>query len=93
VTSRGSFRFVTCYELLKRVRPDRLKQPPTSCYRCIARYQRFFQDARDAFDDRGFAVVAAVPRTKAPSRLDRVESFLVAAVEAQPDAKVKMTES
>src|SRR6516164_8372112 len=31
--------------------------------------------------------------TKAPPRLDRVKSFLVAAVEAQCDSKVKMTES
>src|ERR1700724_355371 len=31
--------------------------------------------------------------TKAPTRLDRFESFLVAAVEAQPNTKVKMTES
>src|SRR6267378_8115830 len=31
--------------------------------------------------------------TKAPTRLDRFESFLVAAVEAQPNSKVKMTES
>src|ERR1700730_17964024 len=31
--------------------------------------------------------------TKAPTRLDRFESFLVAAVEAQPNTKVKMNES
>src|SRR5215467_9991444 len=31
--------------------------------------------------------------TKAPPGFDRFESFLVAAVETQPDAKVKMTES
>src|SRR5439155_14403626 len=30
--------------------------------------------------------------TKAPSRLDRFESLLVAAVEAQPNSEVKMTE-
>src|SRR5215472_15596829 len=34
-----------------------------------------------------------VTGTKAPPRLDRVKSFLVAAVEAQCDSKVKMTES
>src|SRR5215469_1117914 len=31
--------------------------------------------------------------TKAPARLDRFESFLVAPVEAQRDSKVEMTES
>src|SRR6516164_9564465 len=31
--------------------------------------------------------------TKAPPRLDRVKGFLVAAVKAQCDSKVKMTES
>src|SRR5215831_11918320 len=31
--------------------------------------------------------------TKAPPRLDRVESFLVPAVEAQCDSKIKITES
>src|SRR4029077_1926405 len=34
-----------------------------------------------------------IARTKAPPRLDRFESFLVAAVETQPNSKVKMTES
>src|SRR5258708_40156492 len=34
-----------------------------------------------------------VAGTKAPPRLDRFESFLVAAVEAQRNSKVKMTES
>src|SRR5215469_5653045 len=34
-----------------------------------------------------------IARTKAPPRLDCFKSFLVAAVEAQCDAKVKMTES
>src|SRR5215469_2502739 len=34
-----------------------------------------------------------IARTKAPPRLDCFKSFLVAAVEAQCDAKIKMTES
>src|ERR1700730_452263 len=34
-----------------------------------------------------------IARTEAPSRLDRFESFLVAAVQAQPNAKIKMPDS
>src|SRR6516162_2428148 len=34
-----------------------------------------------------------IARTEAPPCLDRLESFLVVAVEAQPNSKVKMTES
>src|SRR6516164_6737598 len=36
---------------------------------------------------------ARITGTKPPPRLDRVKSFLMAAVEAQCDSKVKMTES
>src|SRR5215472_3320040 len=34
-----------------------------------------------------------IARTEAPPRLDRVERFFVAAVQAQPNAKIKMGDS
>src|SRR6516164_3121252 len=36
---------------------------------------------------------SGIAGTKAPARLDRVERFFVAAVQAQPNAKIKMSDS